>query len=77
MHGEAEEACGRAGPVAAAVEAEDELVEIGLQVLPPQAVIDAQRPCLQITDDPMNPGQQDVGRHGADDTRIVGDLGRP
>ena len=35
-----------AGP--APIEAEDELVEIGLEMLGPQAVVDAERPGLEV-----------------------------
>ena len=42
--GDAEQGAERGMPGAAAVEAEDELVEIGLQMLAAQAVVDAQAP---------------------------------
>ena len=35
-----------------AVEAESELVEVGLQVLRAQAVVDAERPGLEVGEDP-------------------------
>src|SRR3954447_6956870 len=35
-------------PGAASIEAEDELVEVGLEVFATQAVIDAERPALEI-----------------------------
>lgn len=38
----------------APIEAEDEPVEIGLQVLPAQPVIDAE-PLLRVGEDPMHP----------------------
>src|SRR3954462_5049662 len=60
---------------AASVEAEDELVEIGLKVFAAQAVIDAERPALEIGKDAVGPGQHDMGGHAADDMRIVGDAG--
>ena len=54
-------------PGMAAIEAEDELVEIDLEVLAAQAVIDAQGPDLEIGEDAVRPGQDDMGGHFADD----------
>src|SRR6266851_1717999 len=73
--GDAEQraACGVSG--AAAVEAKDELVEIDLEVLATQAVIDAQGPDLEIGEDPVGPGQNDMGGHFGDDMGIVVDAG--
>src|SRR5271170_1292221 len=62
-------------PGMAAVEAEDELVEIDLEVLAAQAVIDAQGPDLEIGEDAVRPGQDDMGGHFADDVGIVIDTG--
>src|SRR5882672_12908808 len=62
-------------PGAPAVEAEDELIEVGLEVLAPQSVVDAQGPDLEVGEDPVNPGQDDMGGHLADDMGIVGDAG--
>ena len=62
---------------AAAVEAEDELVEVGLQVLVAQAVVDAERPCLEVGEDAVDPRQHDMGGHGADDMGVVPDPRRP
>ena len=62
-------------PGAPAVEAEDEFIEVGLQVLAAQPVVDAQGPDLEVGEDPVNPGQDDMGGHLADDMRIVGDAG--
>src|SRR4051812_19955636 len=59
---------------AAAVEAEGELVEGGLEGLPPQAVGDAQRPPLGVGEDTVDPGQHEVGRRLADPLRVVLDL---
>src|SRR5215212_8188641 len=73
--GDAEERAKGSVPGATSVEAEDELVEIGLEVFPPQAVIDAERPALEIGEDAVGPGQHDMGGHAADDMRIVGDAG--
>ncbi len=57
----------------AAVEAEDELVEVGLEVLAAQSVVDAQGPDLEIGEDAVRPGQDDMGGHFADDMGIVVD----
>jgi hypothetical protein len=46
-------------PGAAAVEAEDELVEIALDVFAAQAVIDAERPAFEIGEDAVGPGQHE------------------
>jgi hypothetical protein len=43
-------------PGAAAVEAEDELVEIGLEMLAAQAVVDAQGPHLEVGEDAVRSG---------------------
>ena len=59
----------------AAVEAEDELVEIDLEVLAAQAVIDAQGPDLEIGEDAVRAGQDDMGGHFADEMGIVIDTG--
>ncbi len=55
----------------AAVEAEDEFIEVGLQVLGPQAVVDAERPGLEVGEDAVDPRQDQVGGHGADDMGFV------
>src|SRR5260370_8016234 len=62
-------------PGAAAVEAEDELVEVGLKMPAAQAVVDAQGPDLEVGEDAVHPGQDDVGGHFADDMGIVFDAG--
>src|SRR5712671_7739914 len=62
-------------PGASAVEAEDEFIEVALEVLAAQPVVDAQGPDLEVGEDPVNPGQDDMGGHLADDMRIVGDAG--
>src|SRR3954452_15402704 len=72
--GEAEEAGEGGLGRAAAVEAEGELVEVGVEVLRPQAVVDAQRPPLGVGEDAVDPGQHEVGRRLADPLRIVLDL---
>ena len=76
MHGgDAEEGSECGVPGASAVEAEDEFIKIGLQVLAAQAVVDTQRPDLEVGEDPVNPRQDDVGGHLADDMGIVDDAG--
>src|SRR3954468_24113922 len=67
----------RSGRGAASVEAEDELVEVGLEVFSTQAVIDAECPALEVGEDAVGPGQHDMGGHAADDMRIVRDAGNP
>src|SRR5215218_5900596 len=73
--GDAEERAEGGVSGAASVEAEDELVEVGLEVFATQAVIDAERPALEIGEDAVGPGQHDMGGHAADDMRIVRDAG--
>src|SRR3954451_11777481 len=73
--GDAEERAEGGVSGAAPVEAEDELVEVGLQVFAPQAVIDAERPALEVGEDAVGPGQHDMSSHAADDMRIVADAG--
>ena len=64
-----------AGPAPA--EAEDELVdEVALHVLASEAEVDAQRPGLEVGEDAMNPGQDDMCGHVSGDVRIVCDVGR-
>jgi len=62
-------------PRTAAVEAEDALVEIGLQMLAAQAVVDTQRPDFEVREDAVHPGQDDVGGHLTNDVGIVFDAG--
>jgi hypothetical protein len=57
----------------AAVEAEDEFIEVGLQVFAAQAVVDAEGSALEVGEDAMGPRQDDVGGHRADDVRLVDD----
>src|SRR3954452_540463 len=73
--GDAEERAEGGVSGAASVEAEDELVEVGLEVFATQAVIDAERPALEIGEDAVGPGQHDMGGHAADNMRIVRDAG--
>ena len=49
--GDAEQRAKCGVPGTAALEAEDELVEIGLQMLAAQAVVDTQRPDLEVRED--------------------------
>jgi len=60
-------------PGAPAIEAENKLIEVGLEVLAAQPMIDAQGPDLEVGKDPVDPGQHDVSGHLADDMGIMGD----
>src|SRR5215813_10634361 len=62
-------------PSAPAVEAENEFIEVGLEMLAAQPVINAQSPNLEVGKDAVHPGQYDVRGHLADDMRIMGDVG--
>src|SRR6516164_6814370 len=62
-------------PGAPAIEAENKLIEVGLEVLAAQPVIDAQGPDLEVGKDPVDPRQHDVSGHLADDVGIMGDAG--
>jgi len=73
--GDAEEGSECRMPGAPAVKAEDEFIEVGLDVLAAQSVVDAQGPDLEVGEDPVNPGQDDVSGHLANDMGIVGDAG--
>ena len=73
--GDAEKRAEGGMPCATAVEAEDELVEVGLEMAAAQAVVDAQCPDLEVGEDAMHPGQHDMGGHLADDMGIVADAG--
>ena len=57
--------------IKAAVVAEDELVEINVDVLAAKAVIGPEAPALQEGEHPMNPLEGNVGRHITDDAGIV------
>src|SRR5258705_2844109 len=54
------------------VEAEDEFIEVGLEVLTAQPVIDAQGPDLEVGEDPLNPRKHDVAGNLADDMGFGG-----
>ena len=58
-------------PVEATIVAEDELVQIRIDMLAAQAVIGAQPPPLHQREDPVNPRQHDMGRHRADHARVM------
>ena len=73
--GNAEQGSESGMPSASPVEAEDEFVEVGLEVLSAQPVVDAQSPDFEIGEDPVHPGQHDVGGHLADDMGLVSDAG--
>ena len=60
-------------PGAPAVKAEDEFIEVGLQVLAAQPVVDAQRLDLEVGEDAVHPRQDGMGGLLADDMGIVGD----
>ena len=59
------------GSAVAAVEAEDELVEISLEMLGAQAVIDAQGPALEVGEDAVDPGEHEMARHRPDHMGIM------
>lgn len=58
----------------APIEADDELVEVGLQVPPAQPVIDAEPPSLCVGEDPVHPGQHGVRGHWSDHLGVVLDV---
>src|SRR4051812_44889025 len=72
--GEAEETLEGGGRRAAPIEAEHELVEVGLEVLPAQPVVDTEAPPLGVREHPVHPGQHQVGRRVADHLRLVLDV---
>src|SRR5215204_7422027 len=72
--GEAEQALEGGGWRAPSVEAKDELVEVGLQVLLAQAVIDAQAPALGVGEHAVDPGQHEMGGHRSDHLGVVLDV---
>ncbi len=67
MHAESEEGIEGGVAGAAAVKAKDELVEVGLQVLAAQTVVDAERPCLEVGEDAVDPRHGGAGGVGGDD----------
>jgi hypothetical protein len=73
--GDAQQGSERGMPGAPAVDAEDEFIEVGLEVLAALPVIDTQGPDLEVGKDPVDPGQDDVSGHLTDDMGIMGDAG--
>ena len=71
LRGEAEDGLEGDVPIKASVVAEDELVEVGGDMLRAQAVVGAEAPALQEGENPMNPSEGDMSCHTADDTRVV------
>ena len=59
-----------------AIEAENELIQVCLEMRPAQTMVDALGPRLEVGEGDVYPGQDDVGGHRADDVGIVSDLGR-
>ena len=55
----------------AAVEAKDELIEIGLEMLATQPVVDASRPSFEVGEDLVDPRQDEVSGGLPDDMDIV------
>ena len=69
--GQAEDGLERNMAIKAPVVTEDELIEVGVDVLAAEPMIGAETPALQKGEDPMNPVQGDMRCHIADDARIV------
>ena len=49
--------------MAASVPAVDEFVEVAAQMRRAEPMVGAERPCLEISKDPVDPRQDDVGGH--------------
>ena len=73
--GEAEERAESSVAGFAAVEAKDELIEIGLQMLAAQPVVDASRPSFEVGEDLVDPRQDEVSGGLPDDMDIVAIVG--
>ena len=73
--GDAEQGSECSVPGAPAVEGEDKFIAVRLEVLAAQPVIDAQRPDLEVGEDPVSPREHDVGGHLSNDMGIVSDAG--
>jgi len=71
VSGQAEDGLERDMAVIAPVVTEDELIEVGVDVLAAEPMIGAETPALQKGEDPMNPAQGDMRGHIADDAGIV------
>jgi hypothetical protein len=69
--GDAEQSAETGMAVMAAVEAENAFIEVGLEVLAAQAMIDAERPGLEVGKDAVGPGPHDMSSHLADRMGIV------
>ena len=69
--GDAEQAVEGDARVPPPVPAEHEFVEITVEMRLAQSVIDTGAPSLQVGEHSVNPGQQHVGCHGADDFGLV------
>ena len=69
--GDAEQGAEGGVPGVAAVEAEDELVEVGLEMLAAQAVIDAQTPDLKVGEDPVHPQSIDLASYALTDPIVL------
>ncbi len=69
--GEAEERAESIVAGFAAVEAKDDLIEIGLQMLAAQPVVDASRPSFEVGEDLVDPRQDEVSGGLPDDMDIV------
>ena len=59
----------------AAVEVEDELVEVGLEMVAVQTVVDAQGPAFEVGEHAVGPLRDEGSGHGADTMGMVVDLG--
>src|SRR5208337_1858476 len=70
VRGEAKHGFKRNMPVKSAVVSKNEFIEIGVDVLTAQDVIRAQRPALHQRKGAVDPWQDDIGRHRANDARI-------
>ena len=61
-HGDSEPGREDDGPVSAAVEAEDDLVEIALKMLSAQAVMEGKRPAFEVAEEAMYLREHDMSR---------------
>src|SRR5215470_1562131 len=72
---DAEEGIEGSVPCPAPIEAEHELVEVVLEVRPPQSVVDTKAPALEVGEQAMGPRQDNVRRHRTDRDRLMPDTG--
>ena len=77
MCGKSKQGVKRDMPMEAPIVAEQEFIEIAVDVLAAQAVICAEAPSLHQRESAMNPRQDNVARHLADDAWIVPIAGQP